>query len=325
MSSAEQPRKLLVRCEAETNPRYGHYPHERPVDEYLNYGFINLDKPRGPTSHEVVAWVKRILSVERAAHGGTLDPKVSGVLPIALQRATPLIKLHMQAGKEYVCVMTLHGDVSESRLREVCSEFIGPIYQRPPLRSSVKRALRIRRIHYIEILEMRGRHVLIKVGCEAGTYIRKLVHDIGEVLGVGAHMRELRRTRAGTFTEEDNLVTLQDVADAYAFWKEEGDDRWIRKVIMPMEVVLANIPKVYIRDSAVDAICHGADLAVPGVVKLEEGINQGDTVAIMTLKGELIALGKALMTSEQMLQSEKGLAVNTERVIMKPGTYPKMW
>ena len=121
------------------------------------------------------------------------------------------------------------------------------------------------------------------------------------------------------------MVTLQDVADAYAFWKEEGDDRWIRKVIMPMEVVLANIPKVYVRDSAVDAICHGADLAVPGVVKLEEGINQGDTVAIMTLKGELIALGKALMTSEQMLQSEKGLAVNTERVIMKPGTYPKMW
>jgi len=221
--------------------------------------------------------------------------------------------------------MRLHGDISEDKLEKVINEFIGPIYQRPPLRSSVKRVVRIKRVYYIRILEIQGRDVLLRVGCEAGTYMRKLCHDIGEVLGVGAHMKELRRTRVGPFREDETLVTLYDVVDAYKFWIEEKDEKWIRKVILPMERGVEHLPKVVIRDSAVDAICNGATLAIPGILRLESGIKKGDLVAIMTQKGELVALGEALMASEDMYKKDRGLAVKPVRVIMKRGTYPPLW
>jgi len=221
--------------------------------------------------------------------------------------------------------MRLHGDVSDEKLEEVIREFIGPIYQRPPLRSSVKRRLRIRRIYYIEILERDGKDVLLKVGCERGTYIRKLCVDIGEVLGVGAHMQELRRTKVGPFKEDESLVRLHDLVDAYKLWEEEGIERCIREVIQPVEKAVEHLPKLVIRDSAVDAICHGAYLAVPGILRVEGGIKVGDVIAIFTQKGELVAIAKALMRSEEILMSEKGLAAKPLRVIMKPGTYPSMW
>ncbi len=221
--------------------------------------------------------------------------------------------------------MRLHGDVPEERIKEVCSQFVGLIYQRPPLRSSVKRVVRIKKVYYIDVLEVEGRNVLMRVGCEAGTYIRKLCHDIGEVLGVGAHMKELRRTRVGPFKEDETLSTLHDLVDAYSFWKEDEDERWIRRVIQPVEKAVEHLPKVFIRDSAVDAICHGAVLAVPGILKIETGIKRGSLVAVMTQKGELVALGRALMTSEEMYREEKGLAVKPIRVIMKRGTYPPLW
>ena len=246
-------------------------------------------------------------------------------MPVALLNATKIIRTFLLAGKEYVCVMRLHGDVPRDKLEEIFSEFTGKIYQRPPLRSSVKRTVRVKTIYYLKILEIEGRYVLFRVGCEAGTYIRKLCHDIGEALGVGAHMKELRRTRVGLLKEDETLVTLHDVVDAYKFWVEEEDERWIRKVIMPMERAIGHIPKVVIKDTAVDAICNGAMLAVPGILRLESGINKGDLVAIMTQKGELVALGKALMTSKEMYKKDKGLAVKPVRVIMKRGTYPPVW
>lgn len=316
--------EFIVKSEDTTDYRYGYVPEKRPITHYLDYGVINLDKPIGPTSHEVVAWVKRILKLDRAAHGGTLDPKVSGVLPIALGRATRVIKFIMGAKKEYVCVMALHGEVSRSSLTNVINEFVGLIYQRPPLRSSVKRTVRTRRVYYIDLLEVANRHVLMLIGCEAGTYIRKLCHDIGEVLGCGAHMKELRRTKAGPFTEESS-ITLHDLADAYSYWVESGDESMLRKVVIPMERALEFMYKVYVRDSAVDAICHGADLAAPGVIKVSPKISKGDIVAMMTLKGELIALGKALASGGDMVKVDKGIVVNTERVVMRPGTYPKQW
>jgi len=231
----------------------------------------------------------------------------------------------MKAPKEYVCVMKLHGEVSEEDLKNVVSEFIGPIYQRPPLRSAVKRVIRVRRVYLIEILEIKMPYVLMKISCEAGTYIRKLVHDIGVVLGCGAHMQELRRIRAGPFSEEENLVTLHDVKDAYDEWKESGDSRPLKKVILPVEKAVEHLPHIVIRDSAVDAICHGAQLAVPGILRVETGIKVGTLVAIFTQKGELVAIGKALMRSEEMASSRKGIAVKPTCVVMKPGTYPSMW
>lgn len=319
-----QERKLISKARAHTNSAYGKRPEDRSIEEHLRYGVINLDKPRGPTSHEVVSWVKGILGLKKAGHGGTLDPRVSGVLPIALEESTKIVKVLLNSGKEYVCAMRLHSDSSRHRLEDVLSEFVGEIYQRPPVKSAVKRQLRTRRIYYIDLLEMDNRDVLFKVGCEAGTYIRKLCHDIGEVLGSGAHMLELRRTRSGVF-DEGSLITLYDLADAYAFYREEEREDLLRKVVMPVEEALGDLPKVIVRDGAVDALCHGADLAIPGIVKLDSELNPGAEVALMTMKGELIAIGSALMDTKKILIEEKGIAVRTKRVIMKPSTYPMKW
>jgi H/ACA ribonucleoprotein complex subunit 4 len=221
--------------------------------------------------------------------------------------------------------MKLHGGVSETRVKDVLKEFEDAIYQRPPLRASVKRQLRIRRIYYIDFLEMDGRNVLFKVGCEGGTYIRKLCFDIGEVLGCGAHMQELRRTRAGPFVEEEGIVTLHDVAYWFMEWQKSKDDVILRKIIQPMEKALGLVPKIYIRDSAVDAICHGANLTAPGVLSLETGISAGSVVAIFTLKGEAVALAVAEASTEEILDMEHGLVAKVKRVLMPRGTYPKCW
>jgi len=308
-----------------TDPRHGCEPTKRPIQEHIKLGVINLDKPVGPTSHEVVAWVKRVIEIGRAGHSGTLDPKVSGILPVALENATKLTQALLPAGKEYICVMHLHGEVPEHRLTQVLREFEGEIHQRPPIRAAVKRVQRTRRIYYIELLERDGRDALMRVGCEAGTYIRKLLFDIGEAIGCGAHMAELRRTRAGPFSEDETLAKLHDLADAYAFWREEGVEDHIRKVILPVEAAVRHLPKIAVRDGAVDALCHGASLAAPGVLTLETGILRGDVVALMTLKGELIALAKAEMTSKQISEAEHGIVAKPERVVMSPGVYPRKW
>lgn len=231
----------------------------------------------------------------------------------------------MLAGKEYVCVMKLHSQVSEDRVREVLDEFQGPLYQRPPVRSSVKRQLRIRTIYYNDYIEKDEKKVLFKVGCEAGTYIRKLCYDIGEALGCGAHMQELRRTRAGPFIEDKSLVTLHDITYLYSQWQETKDESLFRKFIFPMEKALELMPKIQIRDSAVDALCHGAHLTAPGVLSFDSGIKIGDQVAVFTQKGEAITLSKAFVSSENMLKMDHGFIARTKRVLMPRGIYPKMW
>jgi H/ACA ribonucleoprotein complex subunit 4 len=308
-----------------TNLDYGFFPQKRPINVYLNYGFIPLDKPRGPSSHEVVAWIRRMLQIEKAGHSGTLDPPVSGVLPIALGQATKALGLFLLGPKEYITVIRLHNDVQEQKILDVFNEFTGTIYQRPPQRSSVKRVTRTKRIYQINLIEKLGRLLVAKVTCEAGTYIRKLVYDIGEVLGVGATMVELRRTKVFNIDEEQGLVRLHDLSAAIYKWKNEGNEELVRKLIQPIENVLAPFKKVFIKDSAVDAVCHGAQVAIPGIVKLSSNIVKGDLVVILTLKGELVALGKALLSANEIEELAKGFAVKIERVIMDKGTYPKMW
>ena len=316
--------RFYVKEEGETDERYGCNPFKRPMEEYIRKGFVCIDKPMGPSSHEVVVWVRRILEVEKTGHTGTLDPRVTGVLPIMIEQATKLVQILQGSEKEYVCLMRLHGDVRREDIERVMKMFEGKIYQRPPLKSAVKKRLRIREVKKIEILEIDGRDVLFKVTTEAGTYIRKLCTDIGEVLGCGAHMQELRRTRTGIFTE-DMSYTLQDLLDAYVFWKEEGEEKYLRQIIKPMELAIADIPKVIVKDTAVDAICHGADLTARGICYIEKNVKKGRRVAIFTLKGELVALGVATMDAEEMLRAKKGVVVDVTRVIMERGVYPRAW
>ncbi|MEA4956690.1 tRNA pseudouridine synthase B [bioreactor metagenome] len=316
---------LLIKSKAKTNSKYGSKPQDRPIEEHISKGVINLDKPSGPTSHEIDSWVKRIVHSEKTGHGGTLDPKVTGVLPIGIDIATRVIQLLLVAPKEYVCLMTLHQDVDEENIRSIFKEFHGKIYQTPPVKSAVKRELRVRTIYYADILEIEGRDVLFKIGCEAGTYVRTYCNDIGEALGTGAHMAELRRTQVGSFTEDNNLVTLQDLTDAYYYWDKEQDDSYLRKCILPMETATEHLSKVFIRDSAVDAICHGANLASGGISSLSDDIKENDEVAIFTLKGELVASATALFNIEDILTSSSGIMFNTKKVFMNTGIYPMLW
>lgn len=314
----------ILSPEERTDSKFGSKPEERAVKDYLKYGFVVLDKPQGPTSHEVVAWVRKMFVQERAGHSGTLDPMVSGLLPIGLEEATKALSVLLLGPKEYVCVARIHDSVPEKILYGAIDQFIGPIYQKPPQRSSVKRVTRTRAIYELEVMEQIGNLLLMRVLCEAGTYIRKLVYDIGEVIGVGATMVELRRTRVCHLDESD-LVRLHDLYESNEVLKESGNDAMIRDVIRPIEYAVSFLKQVKIRDSAVESICQGAQLAVPGIVAITRGIKKGEILRIMSLKGELVAIAEAQLEEEQILAEEHGLATITKRVIMKPGTYPKMW
>ncbi len=314
---------VLVKSDDATDPAYGCAPDKRPIGELLKKGVINLDKPRGPTSHQVSAWVKQIMGV-KTGHGGTLDPAVSGCLPVFLGVATRLADTLLLSEKEYVCLMRLHKHASKKDVTALFKMFQGNLYQRPPVKSAVKRELRKRKVYKVELLEIEENDVLFKIACEAGTYIRKYCHDFGLLLGTEAHMQELRRIKSGTFSESDNLVTLQDLKDAYVFWKDGGEEKFLRRCIMPMERAVGELPKVWVRDSAIDALCHGSDLAVPGIVKLEK-FGKDKTVALFSLKGELVAAGKALEPTESIMSMKKGFVIKTDKVFMEPGTYPRGW
>ncbi|MDA7953009.1 MAG: RNA-guided pseudouridylation complex pseudouridine synthase subunit Cbf5 [Nitrosopumilus sp.] len=306
-----------------TDPAHGTPPAARSVEQRLEYGLILLDKPPGPTSHEVVAWTRRMLGIDRAGHSGTLDPQVSGVLPVGLGGATKALGVLLLGSKEYHAVGRLHASPPRGRLAEVAAMFTGPIYQRPPQRSAVYRGTRVRTIHALDVRERRERLFLARIECESGTYVRKLIYDMGEVLGPGATMVELRRTRVAHFGE-DGLVTLHELANAHALWKD-GDGSRLASMILPVEEALSGIARVVVRDSAVDALCHGAQLAVPGILEISEGLKKGELAGVYTQKGEAVALAEAKMDEEGIRDAVKGQALETRRIIMAPGTYPKKW
>ncbi len=308
-----------------TDDAYGTYYDKRTIEQLLNYGIILLDKPPGPTSHETVAWTKRILKLSKIGHSGTLDPQVSGVLPLGLGEATKALGVLLYGPKEYHALGRVHSLPSKEKLDEIIDMFRGEIFQKPPQRSAVVRQTRTRTIYEFEVLEQKERLLLTRILCEAGTYIRKLYYDIGEILGPGATMIELRRTRVDQFRETDGLVTLHELANAFALWEETKDDTKLMKMIKPVEYAFSELKSVVIRDSAVDVMCHGAQLAIPGILQISPNLKKGDIVAIYTPKGEAVALAESTMTEEEIRDATKGYAFETRRIIMAPNTYPKKW
>jgi len=314
---------MLVKAKRAASSGRGTKPEDRSIQELLRNGVLVIDKPPGPTSHQVTVWTKDIVGADTAAHGGTLDPRVTGVLPVGLGNAVRAVDALHHGTKAYVGVMRLHGNADPKRVAETFEEFQDEVFQTPPMRSAVKREMRKRRVHSLRLLESSGRDVLFDVECDAGTYIRSLCVDVGDALGVGAHLQDLRRTRAGGLSEEQ-AVSLHDLKDAVESFRS-GDETGLKKMLRPMEVLLSQVQKVVAKDSAVDAVCHGADLAVPGVVAVDDHVAKGDVVAMMTLEGEGIGLGRAMMGAEEMVKRQEGVAVDTTRVFMKRGTYAKVW
>ncbi len=308
-----------------TDDAYGTYYDKRNIEQLLNYGLIILDKPPGPTSHETVAWTKRLLKIPKIGHSGTLDPQVSGVLPLGLGEATKALGVLLYGPKEYHALGRIHSLPSKEKLEITIKLFTGEIFQKPPQRSAVVRQTRIRTIHELEVLEQKERLLLTRILCESGTYIRKLYYDIGEFLGPGATMIELRRTRVDQFRESDGLVTLHELANAFSLWEEKKDESKLKAMIKPVEYALSEIKSVVIRDSAVDALCHGAQLAIPGILKISPNLRKGDIVGVYTQKGEAVALAESTMSEEEIKDATKGYAFETKRIIMSPDTYPRKW
>lgn len=316
-------REIFIKRKAKTDAKFGSAPEKRSVEELIGFGVVNINKPKGPTSHQVSSYVQKILGLKKSGHSGTLDPKVTGVLPVALGRATRIVQALLPAGKEYVVIMHLHKEADEDNIRKACSRFVGKIKQMPPIKSAIKREWRYRKIYYLDIIEIDGKDVLFRVGCQAGTYIRKLVHDIGQELKVGAHMAELIRTKAGPFSDND-MHTMQDLTDAYWYYRNDANERFIRQVVRPIEFAVSHMPKVWILDSTVNSVCHGSDVKIPGVASVESDIQEGEQIAVMTLKDELVATGTAKMISRDIIKKEKGIAVKVSKVFMKHDAYPKM-
>jgi H/ACA ribonucleoprotein complex subunit 4 len=320
--------RLNVRTGHYTPLPSGHSPLKRPLAEYIRYGIMNLDKPANPSSHEVVAWIKRILRVEKTGHSGTLDPKVTGNLIVCIDRATRLVKSQQGAGKEYVCIARLHDKVPDvAKVARALETLTGAVFQRPPLISAVKRQLRIRTIYESKMLEYDAdRHLVVFwISCEAGTYVRTMCVHLGLILGVGAHMQELRRVRSGILGEKDNMVTMHDVMDAQWVYDNYRDESYLRRVIMPLEVLLTSYKRLVVKDSAVNAICYGAKLMIPGLLRFENDIEAGEEVVLMTTKGEAVALGIAEMTTAVMATCDHGVVAKIKRVVMDRDTYPRKW
>jgi len=299
-------------------------PEDRTVEQLCSFGVVNLDKPPGPSAHEVSAWIRDLVGVDRAAHAGTLDPKVTGCLPVLLGDATRLAQVFLEGAKEYVAVLEVH-DRPPADLEERIAEFAAPLYQKPPRKSAVARRLRVREVFDLEALEVRDRQALLRIRCESGTYVRKLCHDIGLALGTGAHMGHLRRTATEPFDDRD-LVTLQELTDALA-WHDDGRESpplSVTDVIDPAERVLSGRPSVTIAPSAAREVANGAPVYAPGVIEADsdvrppDGINRdGDgsdapLVACYTPDGAVVCLGRLVGDPD----ADSGEVVALERVLV---------
>lgn len=311
--------QLHVRTSHYTPLPCGSSPLARPLRQHLSYGVINLDKPSNPSSHEVVSWIKKILRVEKTGHSGTLDPKVTGCLIVCIDRATRLVKSQQGAGKTYMVLARLHGACDVTKVQRSVETLTGALFQRPPLISAVKRQLRIRTIKESTMLEYdKERHLgILRVDCEAGTYMRTLCVHLGLLTGVGGHMQELRRVRSGALSENENLVTMHDVLDAQHVYDTTKDETYLRRIIMPLEVLLLKYKRIVVKDSAINAICYGAKFMIPGLLRFADGIELNDEVVLMTTKGEAIAVAIAQMTTSVMATVDHGVVAKIKRVIME--------
>ncbi len=312
-----------VKGKNNTVSKWGDHPNRRELEELIPRSVFVLDKPAGPTSHQVSSWVQRMFD-RKAGHSGTLDPNATGVLPMGIGLSVRLIDYLHREPKEYVAAMKFHGTIDDDYLLEILEEFKGEIYQTPPVRSGVKRRRRSRKIYELELLDCHRtkKEYLLRVRCESGTYIRTLCKDLGKTMGTGGHMMELRRTEAGGF-KEDESCTLQDLKDAMEYY-QDGETDHLKDILRPYEDVMKRFPGVKVKDTCSASILNGADIAVPGILEMDD-FDLGDKVSIFSPKMEGLAVGEAIKDAEEIMDMEEGLVIRTERVFHPTGDYPKRW
>ncbi len=275
----------------------------KSISELLEFGIINIDKSSGPTSFNVSEFIKKKLGLRKTSHFGTLDPKVTGVLPVALNRACKLTGYFLGEDKEYVGIMRFHEEIDRKKIEEaIKNKFLGKINQLPPVKSRVKRQIREREIKSFEILEQdeNKKDFLFKAEVQGGTYIRKLIDDLGKELGIGAHMLELRRIRAGIFKESSivNLYDFEKAADEY----KKGDEKLLRDMIISGEIISEIYPIVEIKKESVDRILHGQPLYRKNLIKIPK-LDMNQIISVFS-EGNFIGMFKIIGGADIFAVSE---------------------
>ncbi|MDP6906401.1 MAG: RNA-guided pseudouridylation complex pseudouridine synthase subunit Cbf5 [Candidatus Thalassarchaeaceae archaeon] len=315
--------RIITDSDASTSSGHGCPPSERSIEELIDAGMIVIDKPKGPNSHQVSAWARDLLGIEKLGHGGTLDPFATGVLVLLAGKSMRLTKKVLGHDKTYVCVLHSKTNFDEGALDRALQQLSGEVYNVPPEISAVKVQVRSRRIRS-KLTDVIGGDAVIHVNCESGTYIRTLARDLGLLLGFPVELKELRRTKSGRFNEKSS-ISLHELTDAIWLWQEKGDESAIRKIIQPIESVVQDLPSILIKDGAASAIAHGASLLRPGVVSIDADLARGDRVQILTLKNELVAVATMLVRSEMIESMTEGEIAKPEAVFLGSEVYPRAW
>lgn len=300
-------------------------------------GIVNVLKPPGMSSHQVVSFMRKQLRTKKVGHAGTLDPGASGVLPLMIGNATKLSNYLMNDQKTYVVEVTLgisttsqdaSGETCEIKtdfsispieLADALASFHGRIMQTPPMASAISvggqrlyqlerqgitihREARPVQIHSINIMAIWseqedelgfGTRVLLRVSCSKGTYIRTLCHDLGEKLGVGAHMSFLARVASGPFGCAD-AYTLEEIAKMVA----EGDLRFL----LPMDVALTDWIKVKVHPAVQERITHGNFVLPEHLLDVPQTLTVGDDVVLLSIEGDILALAEIKMADQLICQ-----------------------
>lgn len=303
------------------------------------HGVLNINKPAGMTSHDVVDAVRKILNMRRVGHTGTLDPQATGVLPLCVGRATRIAQYLTQADKEYVMTLrlgittdTLDASgkettrvedvaVRQEDLLAVLSRFVGEIQQVPPIYSAKKvrgeRLYRLARrgeyverqpvtirIHALDLLEFTPPFVRLRTICSKGTYARSLCDDIGRALGCGGHLYELTRTRSGRFTLE-GILTLTELEDRVRGGR-------LSEVLIPIAQALDHLPAVRVAPEAGRLILHGGALTAALVVQFPADLTRGALVRILGFRKQLLSLAETTVASVDFA------ACQPTRVVLHP-------
>jgi H/ACA ribonucleoprotein complex subunit 4 len=315
---------IILDKDAETSSQHGSYPHNRSIEQLLDSGFILLDKAPGPSSHQVSAWARDILGLEKLGHGGTLDPFATGVLPLLSGKAMRLTGRILTHDKAYLAILKISKEVDSVDLENAMKQLTGKVYNVPPEISAVRVQVRTRKIAKFEIIDSSENSILTMIECEAGTYVRTMARDLGLLLGCPVELKELRRPSSGVFTLSQS-ITIQQLADACWLWKESGDETAIRRILHPVEDMLKDLPRLVIKDGAAAALSHGAPLLRPGVVSISEDLSKGSEVLITTIKGEAVALAKLSEPSKVIPEMKQGEIAKPHTVLMREDTYPRSW
>ena len=289
---------------------------KRTAEELIQCGIINLDKPKGPKSIHCVNMVREIIEIAKAGHAGTLDPAVTGVLPVGLGRATKILPILSLAGKVYTGTMHFHKEITKEKVLEGFKKFTGIIKQTPPSKSAVAKREREREVYWLNLISIKGKDVEFETGVQHGTYIRTLCIQIGEYIGIPAHMTLLRRIQAGPMKIKDS-VAFEFIKKNYKMYLKTKSNKYVQNFVTSPEEAMKHLPSIWIDDGVLEYLLHGSPVFAPGILAFTSDIKKGSNVAIFDDKNSLLGLGIAEMPAEEIKTVEKGLVIKTDVVLIQ--------